>query len=130
MRKPRVLFVDDYIDTLAAWEYILELRGFEVLTAADGIVALQLAMMHQPDIIVLDLDLPGKHGLEVARLLSERADTRHIPLIAVTGHPYDGIADKARASTFAAVFIKPPDPEALLAKIQEVVQPLQSPQAT
>jgi two-component system cell cycle response regulator DivK len=116
-----VLFVDDFVDTLAVWEYILELRGFEVLTSTDGLDALQLASTHHPDVIVLDLDLPGKHGLEVARLLGERTDTQHIPLIAVTGHSYDGIAERARASSFSAVFIKPPDPEALLAKIHEVV---------
>ena len=120
-----MLFVDDFVDTLAAWEYILQLRGFEVLTSTDGIVALELAATHRPDVIVLDLDLPGKHGLEVARLLGERADTREIPLVAVTGHQYDGIADKARAASFSAVFIKPADPEALLAKIHEVMLPVQ-----
>ena len=84
---PTVLLVDDYPDTLDVWALYLRGAGFAVLTAADGPTALELASRERPDIVVMDLELPGLSGFDVARSLQMEPATRHIPLLAATVIP-------------------------------------------
>ena len=84
-RLTRILLVDDYFDALEMWAICLRQCGYEVLTAADGLRAVETAMAERPDLVVLDLDLPGISGLEVARRLRAFPPTAKIPLIAATG---------------------------------------------
>ncbi len=114
---PTVLIVDDYPDALDVWELYLRAAGFHVVTAGDGHQALDRATQDKPDAIVMDLELPGKSGYEVARELRARAETRDIPLIAATGYSHAKQLDIARASGFDTVIVKPCDPEALVAAI-------------
>ena len=72
---PSLLIVDDYPDALDVWGLYLRAEGFNVLTAADGQSALAEAVRQKPDVIVMDLELPGKSGFEVARELKARPDT-------------------------------------------------------
>lgn len=122
MRTPRtILIVDDYPDALDVWELYLRAAGFHVLTAGDGHQALARATHDRPDAIVMDLELPGKSGYEVARDLKSRVDTRAIPLIAATGYSHAKQLDLARASGFDTVIVKPCDPEALVAAIRRLL---------
>ena len=114
---PRILIVDDYPDALDVWGLYLSAAGFEVLTAPDGRSAFTKAISEKPDLIVMDLELPGKSGFEVARDLKAREDTRAIPLIAATGYSHAKQLDLARSSGFSSVIVKPCDPQALLAEI-------------
>jgi CheY-like chemotaxis protein len=118
---PSVLIVDDYADALAVWTIYLSASGFRVLTAADGHVALATAIREKPDVVVLDLELPGKSGYEVARDLKAREDTRGIPLIAATGYSHAKQLDLARSSGFDTVIVKPCDPESLVAEIRRLL---------
>jgi DNA-binding response OmpR family regulator len=72
----------------------------------------------KPDVIIMDLELPGKSGYEVARDLKARPDTCAIPLIAATGYSHVKQLDLARASGFDAVMVKPCDPQSLVAEIR------------
>ncbi len=81
-----ILIVDDYVDALEAWRLFLRAAGFEVRTAADGVAALEEALANPPDLIVMDLELPRMSGLDVARALRQRDETRDIPLIVATGY--------------------------------------------
>ena len=90
-----ILIVDDYPDSLDVWDLYLSASGFEVLRAEDGPQALRAACEHVPDLVVMDLELPGLSGCQVAVALRERADTRHIPLIASTGHSLPAKLDEA-----------------------------------
>ncbi len=118
---PTVLIVDDYPDALDVWELYLSAAGFHVITAGDGHQALDRATRDKPDAIVMDLELPGKSGYEVARDLRARVDTRGIPLIAATGYSHAKQLDAARASGFDTVIVKPCDPEALVAAIRRLL---------
>ncbi len=120
---PTILIVDDYLDALQVWELYLTSEGFNVLTAADGHAALESAIGHHPDLIVLDLELPGLSGFEVARHLRAQADTRHIPLIAATGYSYLKQLEQARHAGFDTIVIKPCDPQALVAEIRRLLPP-------
>src|SRR5262245_54794851 len=68
----RILVIDDYVDAVEVWELYLRAAGFEVLTATDGVSGLQLARTERPDVVVMDLQMPGLSGVEVAQAL--RAD--------------------------------------------------------
>ena len=68
-----LLIVDDYPDALDVWGLYLRAEGFTVLTASDGQTAFAEALREKPDLIVMDLELPGKSGFEVARDLKARA---------------------------------------------------------
>ena len=81
----RILLVDDYPDALEIWGLYLRAMGYDVVEADDGLKAVAQAHLHVPDIIVLDLELPGITGFEAAVRLRKSAETRHIPLIAATG---------------------------------------------
>jgi CheY-like chemotaxis protein len=116
-----ILIVDDYPDALDVWRLYLRTEGFTVLTAADGLSALSVASQERPDLIVLDLELPGKTGIEVARVLRAQPSTQHIPLIAATGYSQARQLDVAREIGFDAIVIKPCDPEALVLEIRRLL---------
>lgn len=118
---PSLLIVDDYPDALDVWGVYLRAEGFTVLTASDGQSALAEAIREKPDVIVMDLELPGKSGYEVARDLKSRPDTCTIPLIAATGYSHVKQLDLARQSGFDSVMVKPCDPQALVAEIRRLL---------
>lgn len=103
------------------WGLYLRAEGFDVLTASDGQSAYAEAVRKKPDLIVMDLELPGKSGFEVARDLKARADTSAIPLIAATGYSQVKQLDLARAAGFDAVMVKPCDPQSLVAEIRRLL---------
>src|SRR5688572_7903558 len=80
-----VLVVEDHADSAANMAMLLRLEGHEVWIAADGPAALCAAQAQPPDVVLLDIDLPGMDGYEVARLLRERPAEKAPFVIAVTG---------------------------------------------
>jgi two-component system, cell cycle response regulator DivK len=113
-----ILIVDDYPDSLDVWDLYLRASGFEVLRAEDGTEALRTACEQLPDLVVMDLELPGLSGCQVASALRKRAETRHIPLIASTGHSLPAKLEEARRSGFDLILIKPCDPGELVDAIR------------
>jgi CheY-like chemotaxis protein len=113
-----ILIVDDYPDALDVWDLYLRASGFDVLRAEDGTEALRTACEHVPDLVVMDLELPGMSGSQVASALRARPETRHIPLIASTGHSLPAKLDEARRSGFDLILIKPCDPSELVEAIR------------
>jgi CheY-like chemotaxis protein len=117
----RILLVDDYPDALEIWGLYLRTQGYEVETAEDGLSAVEQAHQLAPDIIVLDLELPGITGYEAAIRLRDSAATRNIPLIAATGYSHMKQLDQARRSGFDSVIVKPCEPSALVAEIERLL---------
>jgi len=116
----RILLVDDYFDALEMWAICLRQCGYEVLTAADGLRAVETAIAERPDLVVLDLDLPGISGLEVARRLRAFPPTARIPLIAATGYSHIRQLESA-AQDFAAVLVKPCEAVTLVREIERAL---------
>jgi len=83
-RPPRVLIVDDEDDILSLLSYNFQRAGFEVELARDGLEALEKAARTQPDVIILDIMMPGMDGLEVCRRLRRDAKLRTIPIVMLT----------------------------------------------
>lgn len=114
----RILLVDDYPDALDMWGLYLRSVGYEVVTADNGLSAVDLALSCPPDIIVMDLELPGQSGFDAARQLRQDARTADLPLIAATGYSHAKQLDQARAVGFDAIVIKPCEPATLVAEIE------------
>jgi CheY-like chemotaxis protein len=119
--RPTVLLVDDCHDALHVWSLFLALDGFEVPTAADGAAALAEMARRLPDVAVLDLELPGVSGFQVAREIRQRPISRDLPLIAATGYSSPRQLDAAWEAGFDAVMVKPCDPAALVAEIRRLL---------
>jgi two-component system phosphate regulon response regulator PhoB len=121
MAVTRVLLVDDYSDALEIWEWYLRSQGYDVLTASNGLEAVQLAKSAHPDVIVMDLQLPGLSGCDAARELRTTQPTTNIPLIAATGFSHDRQLAEARAAGFDQIVIKPCDPARLVTEIERIL---------
>lgn len=92
---PRVLLVEDNEMNRDMLSRRLTRRGFDIVVAEDGIEGVRLASEAQPDLILLDMSLPGLDGWEVARRLKADAATRAIPIIALTAHAMAGDRERA-----------------------------------
>ncbi|HDD43279.1 MAG TPA: diguanylate cyclase [Candidatus Desulfofervidus auxilii] len=84
MAKAKVLLVDDSPFVLAMLSALLQSEGYEVITAQDGLTAIELTYTENPDIILLDVMMPKMNGYQVARLLKFEEQTKHIPIIIFT----------------------------------------------
>lgn len=120
---PLVLVVDDVDHGREIFAEYLEFRGFRVATAADGLEAMEKAFELRPDIILMDLSLPGIDGWEATRRLKADERTRDTPIIALTAHALASAHEKAREVGCNAVVTKPCLPKDLE---QEVRRQLES----
>jgi two-component system, cell cycle response regulator DivK len=123
--RKRILLVDDYPDALEIWGLYLRSLGYHVDIADDGLAALEQAHKHRPDIIVLDLELPGITGFEAAVRLRQAPDTAAIPLIAATGYSHVKQLNQARDAGFDSIVIKPCEPAALVGEIERLLRKAQ-----
>jgi two-component system cell cycle response regulator DivK len=118
-----ILIVDDYPDALDIWAIYLRSMGYQVSTAGDGAAAIAQAERLQPDLIVLDLELPRVSGFDVAKHLRRNPVTQFIPLIAATGYSHLRQLERAREAGFDQIVVKPCDPDLLVEEIERLLQP-------
>jgi PAS domain S-box-containing protein len=110
----RVLVVDDNRDSAASLDILLRMVGNDVRTVHDGLDALALASEYRPDVIVLDIGLPGMNGYEVAQAIRQQSWSRNTLLIAVTGWGQESDKQRAIAAGLDHHLVKPVDPAVLL----------------
>jgi CheY-like chemotaxis protein len=121
--RQKILLVDDDPDTLRTLADVLESGGYEVTTAATGEEALVMTDGYRPDLILLDVMLPGKDGVEVARELAGRTETRAIPVVLITALEALPEGSDARSIPGVRRFIyKPCRPRTLLEGIDHVLR--------
>ena len=109
MIKKRVLLVEDNRDNFELVRFLLERAGYEVLAGYDGQDGLRLAKQELPDLILMDLSLPGIDGWTAARELKSDPSTSDIPLLALTAHTLPGDRKRALDSGFDGYISKPID---------------------
>jgi CheY-like chemotaxis protein len=114
----RVLVVDDEPDTLNLTKMILEKKRYQVIVTPDSDEALRKADAEAPDLILLDLVMPGKSGLEVCRILKSQSKTKHIPVVIFTVLFRDVDRSLAKEAGADAYFMKPFTAEALLVEVK------------
>ncbi len=120
-RAPLVLLVDDFQDNREMYATYLEHSGVRIAEAANGQEALEQAFSLLPDLIVMDLSLPGIDGWEATRRLKADERTKKIPVLALTSHALEGFSDGAKAAGCDGFVTKPCLPEQLLSEIRKVL---------
>ena len=120
MRK--ILIVEDVEYNRDLLVQLLE-EEYEVVTAADGAAGIEAAARDRPDVILMDLSLPGIDGGEATRRLKARPETEAIPVIALTAHAMQGDEERARSCGCDDYLPKPLDEEQLFAKLTRLLAP-------
>jgi CheY-like chemotaxis protein len=115
---PKILLVEDNEMNRDMLSRRLLKQGFEMVIAVDGEQAVDLARSEAPDLILMDISLPGLDGWEATRLLKTMPETRSIPIIALTAHAMAGDREKSLAAGCNDYDTKPIDFRRLLVKIQ------------
>lgn len=115
----RILVVDDHEDNRRILHDLLSTAGYEVIEAENGEDAVAFAEARVPDLILMDIQLPGIDGYEATRRIKANPALRRIPLIAVTSYALSGDDVKALAAGCDGYVTKPFSPRALLAKVKE-----------
>jgi two-component system cell cycle response regulator DivK len=114
-----VLVVDDHEDNRRILRDLLQSAGYEIVEATTGEDAVVTAEARVPDLILMDIQLPGIDGYEATRRIKANDALRRIPLIVVTSYALSGDDAKAFAAGADAYVAKPFSPRAMLAKIRE-----------
>ena len=108
-------------DNLELFQDVLEIAGYTVLTCTDGLAAVQMAATDQPDLILMDISLPGIDGHEATRRIRGQASTRHIPVIAVTAHAMPSDRELALEAGCSAYLAKPVSPRVLAQVVADLI---------
>jgi CheY-like chemotaxis protein len=103
----KVLVVDDNVDTVLGFSMLLKASGHDVRTAHDGLSAVETAIAYRPDVVLLDIGLPGLNGYEVARRLRQHPNLKNTVLIALTGYGQDTDRQASKQAGFDHHLVKP-----------------------
>lgn len=118
---PLILVVDDYQDAREMYAEYLQYSGFRVAEAKNGNEAVAQARSLRPDLILMDLSLPGMDGWEATRVLKGDDATKHIPIVALTGHALAGASEGARKAGCDSFVTKPCLPDDLVVEVKRML---------
>jgi two-component system cell cycle response regulator DivK len=116
-----ILVIEDQEDNRRIMRDLLTSKGYEVVEAVNGLEGVKTAESRRPDLILMDIQLPGIDGYEATRRIKANPEIRKIPIIVVTSYALSGDDVKAFEAGCDAYVAKPFSPRVLLAKIQEYV---------
>jgi CheY-like chemotaxis protein len=119
---PLILAVEDDEEIYEIYSELLASSGYSVIGASNGIEAVDTALEQLPDLIVLDMALPGRNGFDVARLLRADPRSRHIAILALTGFTQKCFVDQAREAGCDAFLPKPCPLNTLLAEVDRLLR--------
>ena len=117
---PLVLVVDDHAESREICARLLEVEGFRVATAINGLDGMVKALSLRPDLIVMDLAMPDLDGLDCTRQLASSPLTRQIPVIVLTAHATPEARARAAEAGAGGFLVKPLDPPVLLAEVSRL----------
>lgn len=122
MKKKRILLIEDQPLNLKLMRVLLNVNGYEVIEAVDAEAGLSVARCEQPDLIIMDIQLPGIDGLTATRMIREDPLMKHIQVIAVTSMAMSGDREKALAAGCAGYMTKPIDTRTFSREISRFLQ--------
>ena len=122
MKKPKIVVIEDEVDILEVITYNLSKEGFDVCSALDGEEGLALIKKEVPDLVLLDLMLPGLDGIEICRKLKTDYSTRSIPIIMVTAKGEESDIVLGLGMGADDYMVKPFRPRELMARIRSVLR--------
>ncbi len=115
----RVLVVDDNMDVAAALNVLVKSLGHETCVVHDGVAALKMAVEFRPDVVLLDVGMPGLDGYEVARRLNALKPERAFRIVALTGWGQEADRTKSREAGFDLHLLKPVNVDELVQALSE-----------
>jgi two-component system cell cycle response regulator DivK len=116
--RARILVIEDNEQNLYLTTFILEKHSYEVIQAREGGAAITLAGQVRPDLILLDIQLPGMDGYQVAQALRSNPALDNVPIVAVTSYAMVGDRERALAAGCTGYIEKPIDPDAFVTQIE------------
>ena len=119
---PKVLIVEDNEENRDSLSRRLQRRGFEVILAADGKAGVALARSAQPDLVLMDMNMPELDGWEATRQIRAAAECSQVPVIALTAHAMTGDRERALAAGCTDYHTKPVEFARLLTQIEAALQ--------
>ena len=121
MAAKKVLVVDDEIHIVHVVAIKLRNNGYEVITAANGAEAFELACSEKPDIIVTDFQMPVMTGLELVEKIRQNEETKNIPVILLTARNFAIEDEQKQALQISDCLTKPFSPKELLRSVQDIL---------
>jgi len=116
--KLKALIIEDNEQNMYMLSFLLEKNNYEIFQAFNGLDGIKAAKECLPDVILLDIQLPGMDGYQIARELRKRDDLNTIPIIAVTSHAMVGDREKAMESGATGYIEKPIDPDNFMQRME------------
>jgi CheY-like chemotaxis protein len=123
MENKTVLVIEDNELNMKLVRSMLQLRHYQVLEAGDAEDGIQVAREHQPDLILMDIQLPGMDGLEATRIIRNDSILSNIPVLALTSYAMQGDEQKAISAGCAGYIAKPIDTRSFLDNLAEYLEP-------
>lgn len=121
MVKKKILIVEDEESLLKLESILLTSKGYSVTGVADGVSALEQVVLIKPDLIVLDIMLPGMDGFEVCRIIKQNPETAHIPVMMLTAKKSSQDCERGMAAGASAYVTKPFKSANIIEIIQELL---------
>lgn len=119
-----VLLIEDNEQNRYLVTFLLESHGFAVVAASDGLRGVEMARSVEPDLVLLDIQLPIMHGYDVAAALRAIEPLRRVPIVAVTSYAMAGDRERALAAGCSGYIEKPIDPGTFVEEIRELFVPV------
>ena len=119
--KKRILIIEDNEQNIYLLTILLEKSGFDIVQAKDGKTGLELAALENPDLILLDIQLPVMDGFEVARQFKQNKKTADIPIVAVTSYAMVGDRENVLAAGCEGYLEKPINPDTFIDQIKKFI---------
>lgn len=114
-----ILYIEDNEQNLYLITFLLNAKGYKVLQAREGLAGIEMAARQRPDLILLDIQLPGMDGYTVALNLRANPDMANTPIVAVTSYAMAGDREKAFEAGCTGYIEKPINPDTFLAQVEE-----------
>ena len=121
MEKKTILVIEDNELNMKLMRSLLKIGNYEMLEAVDAETGIKLVKQHIPDLILMDIQLPGMDGLRATRIIKEDTDVKHIPVVAVTSYAMQGDDVKATEAGCAGYITKPINTKEFLKNIEQYV---------
>ena len=122
--KAKILLIEDNPQNSYLATFLLEQRGHEIVHAETGPLGLELAAKERPHLILLDIQLPGMDGHDVARALKSNPDLSPIPIVAVTSYAMVGDKEKCLEAGAEGYIEKPINPDSFVSEVERFLPPV------
>lgn len=119
MMKGKILLIEDNEKNRYLVTFLLKSRGYEVMQAVDGRSGIEMAVETSPDLILLDIQLPGMDGYAVAHELRRQDELADVPIVAVTSYAMTGDRERVLAAGCTGYIEKPINPDTFLSEIEQ-----------